>query len=50
MKIVMDDGSEGEIGAGDTARIEPEHDAWVVGDETCEIIDFGGFTGYAKKG
>ncbi|RLA36490.1 MAG: cupin [Gammaproteobacteria bacterium] len=49
MKIVMDDGAEGEIGPGDTARIEPGHDAWVVGDETCEVIDFGGFIDYAKK-
>jgi quercetin dioxygenase-like cupin family protein len=49
MKIVMDDGSEGEFGAGDTARIEPGHDAWVVGDEACEVIDFGGFADYAKK-
>jgi hypothetical protein len=48
MKVVMEDGTEGEFGAGDVARIEPGHDAWVVGEETCEVIDFGGFMDYAK--
>lgn len=49
MKIVMNDGSEGEFGAGDTVRIEPGHDAWVVGDETCQLIDFGDIMNYAKS-
>jgi len=48
MRIVMDDGSEGEVGPGDAAYIAPGHDAWVVGDETCEVVDFGGFANYAK--
>lgn len=48
MRVIMDDGSEGEYGAGDTVSIAPGHDAWVVGDEACEVIDFGGFADYAK--
>jgi hypothetical protein len=48
MKIAHKDGSEGEIGPGDIAAIEPGHDAWVVGDEPCVSIDFGGFAQYAK--
>jgi hypothetical protein len=48
MKVVADDGSEMEIGPGDAVHIEPGHDAWVVGDETCELIDVGGLAGYAK--
>jgi quercetin dioxygenase-like cupin family protein len=48
MMIVADDGSELEIGPGDAFNIEPGHDAWIVGDETCEMIDVGGLTGYAK--
>lgn len=49
MKIVMDDGSEGEVGPGDFASIEPGHDAWVVGDESCVAVDFGGYAQYAKR-
>jgi quercetin dioxygenase-like cupin family protein len=48
MKVVMDDGSEGEAGPGDVVRIEPGHDAWVVGDDVCEVVDFGPSPAYAK--
>ena len=48
MGVRMDDGSEGEIGPGDLASIEPGHDAWVVGDEPCVAVDFGGYGSYAK--
>ncbi len=48
MKVVMDDGTEGEVSPGDAARIEPGHDAWVVGDEACEVVDFGAMATYAK--
>jgi uncharacterized cupin superfamily protein len=34
MHVVMDDGSEQEIGPGDFYVIRPEHDAWVMGEET----------------
>jgi quercetin dioxygenase-like cupin family protein len=50
MKIYMDDGSEGEMGAGDVAAIPPGHDAEVVGDEPCVVLDFGEFGEYAKRG
>jgi hypothetical protein len=49
MKVVMNDGTEGEIGPGDVAAIEPGHDAWTVGDEACVAVDFGGIAQYAKK-
>jgi hypothetical protein len=48
MGVRMDDGSEGEIGPGDLASIDPGHDAWVVGDEPCVAVDFGGYGSYAK--
>ena len=48
MKVVMDDGSEVEVGPGDAFRMQPGHDAWTVGGEACEMVDFGGLTGYAK--
>jgi len=49
MKVVMDDGTEAEVGPGAAARIEPGHDAWVVGDEPCEVVDFGASASYAKQ-
>src|SRR6266480_2941116 len=38
MKIVMEDGTEGEIGPGDAAHVAPGHDAWTVGDEACGAV------------
>ncbi|MGQ0519702.1 MAG: LuxR C-terminal-related transcriptional regulator [Actinomycetota bacterium] len=40
LHVVMEDGAEIEVRAGDAAVIPPGHDAWVVGDEPCEAIDF----------
>jgi len=48
MKVVMDDGEEREFRGGDFAVIPPGHDAWVVGDEPCVVIDWQGFADYAK--
>ena len=48
MGVRMRDGTEGEVGPGDVASIEPVHDAWVTGDEPCITIDFGGYSQYAK--
>ena len=50
MRVLMDDGSSGEVGAGDVVAIAPGHDAEVVGDEPCEMLDFGEFGDYAKRG
>jgi len=49
MKIFMDDGGEGEIGPGDVVAIPRGHDAEVVGDEACVVLDFGEFGDYAKR-
>jgi mannose-6-phosphate isomerase-like protein (cupin superfamily) len=48
MHVVMDDGSEGEIGPGDFAVIPGGHDAWTVGDEACVAVDVSGVARYAK--
>jgi len=48
MKIIMDDGTEKEIGPGDVADIPPGHNAMVIGDEPCVMIDFSGGKSYAK--
>lgn len=49
MHLRMEDGTEGEVGPGDVARIEPGHDAWVVGEEACVVIDFGASPSYAQR-
>lgn len=36
----MDDGTELDLGPGDAHVVTAGHDAWVVGDEECTIIDF----------
>lgn len=49
MRVEMDDGSEAECGPGDVVAIPPGHDAEVVGDEPCVLVDFGEFGDYAKR-
>ena len=39
LKIVMDDGTEMELGPGDAYVIDPGHDGWVVGDEPYVAVD-----------
>jgi quercetin dioxygenase-like cupin family protein len=48
MRIRMDDGEEQDINPGDAFTIEPGHDAWVTGKDTCLMLDFSGFEDYAK--
>jgi quercetin dioxygenase-like cupin family protein len=50
MVVRMNDGTEGEAGPNSVTRIEPGHDAWVVGDEPCVVVDFGPSPAYAKAG
>jgi Cupin domain len=49
MHVAMNDGTEREVGPGDVASIPPGHDAWVVGDDPCVSIDFGGYAQYAQR-
>ena len=48
MVIRMDDGQELEFGPGDFMIAEPGHDAWVVGNQECVVLDWQGFADYAK--
>jgi hypothetical protein len=48
MHVRMDDGSEQEVGPGTAVTIPPGHDAWIVGDEACTMLDFSGAEQYAK--
>jgi hypothetical protein len=47
MSVLMDDGTEMQIGPGDVVVIAPGHDAWTVGDEACVLLDTG-VAAYAK--
>ena len=41
MRVIMDDGPEMEVGIGDVFAIPRGHDAEVIGDEPCVLIEFG---------
>jgi quercetin dioxygenase-like cupin family protein len=46
--VLMDDGKEFEISAGDIFEIPPGHDSWVVGDAPYVSLHFLGADHYAK--
>jgi hypothetical protein len=48
MALRMDDGTEAECGPDETVKVDPGHDAWVVGDEACVVVDFGIMPTYAQ--
>jgi uncharacterized cupin superfamily protein len=50
MHLVMDDGSEFDLGPGDVFVAPPGHDAWIVGNEPCVAFDFSSdIQRYAKS-
>ena len=48
MRVRMNDGTEVEVGPGDAFHMPPGHDAWIVGNQRCVLIDVTGFGTYAK--
>lgn len=48
LKIVMDDGESIEARPGDFIQVDPGHDAWVLGDEPCVVLDWQGYGDFAK--
>ena len=48
LHVVMDDGTERDLKAGDVSSLPSGHNAWVVGDEPVVLIDFQGMVNYAK--
>jgi mannose-6-phosphate isomerase-like protein (cupin superfamily) len=49
MRIMMDDGASTELGPGEVVSIAPGHDAEVLGNEPCVMVDFGEIAAYAKR-
>jgi len=49
LHVLMDDGTERDLKAGDVALIPPGHDGWVVGNEPVVAVDFQGMVDYAKQ-
>ncbi|MET9699878.1 cupin domain-containing protein [Streptomyces sp. NPDC006529] len=48
INVVMDSGESEEFGPGDFMQIAPGHDAWVVGEEPCVVVDWTGYGTYAQ--
>jgi hypothetical protein len=49
MHIRHDDGSEAEVGPGQTYVIEPGHTAWVIGEEPFIGFEFASAEEYARR-
>ncbi|MEZ5118261.1 MAG: cupin domain-containing protein [Candidatus Nanopelagicales bacterium] len=50
MHVVLDDGSEGDVGPGDAYNIPPGHDAWNTGDEDVVVLEFASAATYGTPG
>ena len=48
-RIAMDEGAEQEFGPNDAFEIHSGHDAWVVGEEPCIMLDLSGADEYAEE-
>lgn len=48
LHVEHEDGSSGDVTAGEVYRIAPGHDAWVVGDEPAVFVEFQGAANYAR--
>src|SRR5271157_3861737 len=49
LHIVMDDGTERDVGPGEISLLPPGNDAWVVGNEPVVVVDFQGMADYAQS-
>jgi hypothetical protein len=49
LHVVMNDGTEKDIGPGEISMLPSGHDAWVVGNEPVVVVDFQGMVDYAKQ-
>jgi len=49
LHVVMDDGTEVDIKAGDVYELAPGHDAWVEDDQTFRGVEFESLAKYAAR-
>ena len=49
LRVLMDDGTQVDLKAGDVSLLPSGHDAWVIGDEPVTVVDFQGMIDYAKE-
>jgi Cupin domain len=42
LHVRMNDGSTLDLEPGEVFEIPPGHDAWVMGDDPCRLLDWGG--------
>jgi mannose-6-phosphate isomerase-like protein (cupin superfamily) len=49
LRVQMDGGEMLDFGPGDAMKIDPGHDAWVVGNEPCVLIEFSAHEHYGEK-
>jgi len=49
LHIVMDDGTDKDVGPGEISYLPAGHDAWVVGNDPVIVVDFQGMLDYARQ-
>lgn len=49
LHVVMQDGTELDVGAGEITSLPPGHDAWVVGEEPVVAVDWQGASVWARE-
>ena len=48
LHVAKDDGAEADVGPGAVTAIAPGQDAWVVGEEPCVAVGFGGYAHHSR--
>lgn len=48
LHVQHEDGTEGDVTAGNVYRIAPGHDAWNAGNEPAVLVEFQGASHYAE--
>ncbi len=48
LHVAHADGTGADVGFGDAYVIQPDHDAWVIGDEPAVVVEFESARAYAR--
>jgi uncharacterized cupin superfamily protein len=49
LHVLMEDGTELDVSAGEITSLPPGHDAWVVGEEAVVAVDWQGASVWARE-